>query len=501
MLALLNNGLSGSIPDSLNEASGLRVLQVADNDLSGTWSLASDGYARLVMADLSENNLSSIEIQAGSAPRIAFLIAPDNQLQSLPSGISSLTSLGNLDLAFNRMEGALPDSFSDLELRGLSLQGNELTGSVLPALRAMSETLLDPPDPDNPDEPVETDIGVVLDLRDNRFTGVLDESILEQSRDAEKWVNLCWNDLSISDEEAMDWLESEHADRPYEVCVNRTLADTDPGLSGSWYDPERAGEGFSVMLLEDGQTMVHWFTYSPADATPQRQNWLTGSELIEHPGLEPLVAHAPTDGQFGQGLDNPQNYPLDMAGDLNLAWLENGKLMSERRIGTALGAPPVSQNIEMVQLSTLAGTTCDNQSPYQKYSGAWYNPSRSGEGFVVEVLPDESVVVYWFTYEPGQTGYQSWMVGDGQFLPGGPGTDPISVYENRLEVDMLRPVGGTFGPDFDPDAIEAIDWGTVEIRFDAGGDGHVIWQSEMPGYGQGNYELERLAKPKLADCD
>jgi len=299
----------------------------------------------------------------------------------------------------------------------------------------------------------------------------------------------------------MDWLETEHDDKPYEMCIGKTLAETDIGISGSWYDPARSGEGFSIMLLEDGQTMIHWFTYSPEGDTPQRQNWLTGSRVVEHPGLEPLTTIAPMDGQFAEGLDTPESYPLDMAGDVNLAWLEDGTLMSERSITTSQDGTPVSESIEMVQLSTLAGTTCDNQSPFQKYSGAWYNPSRSGEGFVVEVLPDESVVVYWFTYEPGQSGYQSWMVGDGEFLQGGPGTDPISVYENRAEIDMLRPVGGTFGPDFDPEEIEALDWGTLEIRFDARGGGHVIWQSEIDEYGQGNYELERLATPKLAECN
>lgn len=29
----------------------------------------------------------------------------------------------------------------------------------------------------------------------------------------------------------------------------------------------------------------------------------------------------------------------------------------------------------------------------------WYNPDRSGEGLVLEILSADSAVVYWFTYD------------------------------------------------------------------------------------------------------
>lgn len=34
-------------------------------------------------------------------------------------------------------------------------------------------------------------------------------------------------------------------------------------LSGSWYDPTHAGEGYNVEVLRDGQVVVYWFSYDP----------------------------------------------------------------------------------------------------------------------------------------------------------------------------------------------------------------------------------------------
>jgi hypothetical protein len=52
------------------------------------------------------------------------------------------------------------------------------------------------------------------------------------------------------------------------------------GPSGSWYSPERAGEGFSLQLLAPAgpgaapRALVYWYTYAPDGSG--RQVWLTG---------------------------------------------------------------------------------------------------------------------------------------------------------------------------------------------------------------------------------
>ena len=81
-------------------------------------------------------------------------------------------------------------------------------------------------------------------------------------------------------------------------------------------------------------------------------------------------------------------------------------------------------------------------------TGIYFDPSRSGEGYFVEILDDDLAWVAYFGYSPigGSppilTRRPSWMVGLGQ------------VVGNSVVVpEMLAPSGGRFGSDFDPDAL------------------------------------------------
>ena len=60
---------------------------------------------------------------------------------------------------------------------------------------------------------------------------------------------------------------------------------------------------------------------------------------------------------------------------------------------------------------------------------------------MLEVLPDGRLLAYWFTYD--LSGRQAWML----TLSEG------SVAQGSTQLDLLQPVGGRFGPDFDPDDI------------------------------------------------
>jgi hypothetical protein len=72
-------------------------------------------------------------------------------------------------------------------------------------------------------------------------------------------------------------------------------------------------------------------------------------------------------------------------------------------------------------------------------TGAFYDADRSGEGIFVELLEDDRVVVYVFTFTPDETGRQAWMLGVGEMIG------------NHIVVtEMYRPTGPRFGPDFNP---------------------------------------------------
>src|SRR5690625_7426220 len=70
----------------------------------------------------------------------------------------------------------------------------------------------------------------------------------------------------------------------------------------------------------------------------------------------------------------------------------------------------------------------------------------------------------------------------------------------RVKVDLVQPTGGFAGDQFDPKQIELVDWGHLTLEFNHD-SGRVIWSSKLDEYGNGEYEIERLARPMLADCE
>ncbi|HET6545177.1 MAG TPA: hypothetical protein VFG55_00345, partial [Rhodanobacteraceae bacterium] len=48
------------------------------------------------------------------------------------------------------------------------------------------------------------------------------------------------------------------------------------------------------------------------------------------------------------------------------------------------------------------------------HSAMWYDPARSGEGWVLEVLADDFVLLDWYTYD--EQGGQRWLQGIGEIV-------------------------------------------------------------------------------------
>lgn len=111
-------------------------------------------------------------------------------------------------------------------------------------------------------------------------------------------------------------------------------------------------------------------------------------------------------------------------------------------------------------------------------SGSWYNPSRSGEGFFLQVLSSTQVVVYWFTYDT--EGNQLWMTGVGK-IEGEKITFP----------ELVSPTGGKFGPDFDPADVSHPVWGSLKFKFSDCNSAEVEY-SGPKGFGNGEMEVESL---------
>lgn len=123
-------------------------------------------------------------------------------------------------------------------------------------------------------------------------------------------------------------------------------------------------------------------------------------------------------------------------------------------------------------------------------SGAWFDPARSGEGVIVQLLPDGRAFAVWFTYPAaGEAGQATWLLGA----------------EGRREGNVLRfddvvePAGARFGGGFNEADVNYRAWGSLELAFDACDRMSLRWQGR-DGYGSGERRLQRLSVLDEIDC-
>lgn len=114
-------------------------------------------------------------------------------------------------------------------------------------------------------------------------------------------------------------------------------------------------------------------------------------------------------------------------------------------------------------------------------SGSWYTAERSGEGWVVQVMPDNQAFVAWFTYPPTlDDGPQLWLVGSG------------TVSNDVITIDNLQQFSGPqFGPDYDPADLVAQDWGPLLLGFETCAIGELSFTGPAE-FGEEIRPIERL---------
>jgi arylsulfatase A-like enzyme len=131
-------------------------------------------------------------------------------------------------------------------------------------------------------------------------------------------------------------------------------------------------------------------------------------------------------------------------------------------------------------LPAVAQTTADEGK-----SGAWYDPSHDGEGFLLEVLADGRAVVYWFSYD--EDGNQRWFTGTGE------------ARENGVVFDqLLAGSGAKFGDQFDSDDVVLADVGELSISWRACDEGLATYSIDGVG---GSQVLTRVTGLAGLECD
>ena len=274
-----------------------------------------------------------------------------------------------------------------------------------------------------------------------------------------------------------------------EVLLAATLW-VGPAMSGSWYTPDRSGEGFTLQVLDDGSALALWFTYSPAG----NQAWIyadggridAGCIRFEH-------AYTTRGPRFGPAYDAAE-LRLDPWGTLEFRFTS----CNAAEVAYAGPAAWGSGTRPLSRLTALAELECGGKrrvgengartlEGLRQRGGSWFDPARNGQGWNLEPLPDGRTLVYWFTYDAD--GEQAWTVGEAS----GSGT--------RLVVEPnLRPTGARFGAAFDPAQVQVAPWGRLEIEFSSCNDGIARYASSDAAFGSGTLHAARLSLLAASAC-
>lgn len=147
-LELSDNGLKGTLPESLGGLRYLRKLDLSRNSIRGKVPKSVFRLRRLTVLNLRKNSLSGeLPSIVGRLKILTFLDMSDNDLSGkLPCGLGRTKKLQWLSLSNNNLSGPVPKALGRMEsLRHLEIEGNHLTGDlpqILGGLKNLQTVLL-----------------------------------------------------------------------------------------------------------------------------------------------------------------------------------------------------------------------------------------------------------------------------------------------------------------------------------------------------------------------
>ena len=143
--------------------------------------------------------------------------------------------------------------------------------------------------------------------------------------------------------------------------------------------------------------------------------------------------------------------------------------------------------ILLISLSSI--TTAQNFILTKSFTGSWYDPLNSGQGFLIEIIKNENqkkVLATWYTFDT--EGNQMWLIGVG------------NIQGQQISLEMLLPQGGGFGSAHNSNNVISTAWGNVVISFSDCNTAVVNWDANLVGYENGSMPLTRLTKINNLNC-
>jgi hypothetical protein len=263
-------------------------------------------------------------------------------------------------------------------------------------------------------------------------------------------------------------------------------------LSGTWYDAARSGEGVVLQMLPDGSFSAIWFTY-PAAADDGEQMWLLGRATSSTDDTLRFTALRPTGARFGAAFD-PAQVRVEAWGSFELQFSDcrNARLRWSGPAAFASGELVLTRFSELDELEcsgarSLLANGARSLDGLRSRSGAWYVPTRSGEGWLLEEYPDGRAGIYWFTFD--EQGRQRWIIGTG-----------VRDGERWRFDDTFLARGARFGSAFRREDVQLREFGQLTIERDTCGAMRVQYTGIDPAHGAAERATQRLASIAGLPC-
>lgn len=132
-LNLSNNNLSGSLPTSIGNFSGLKILLLSENRFTGQIPSEIGKLSSILKMDLSRNNFSgNIPSHLGKCLSLTYLDLSQNQLSGpIPIQISQIHILNYFNISWNHLNQNLPREIGSMKsLTSADFSHNNFTGPI-----------------------------------------------------------------------------------------------------------------------------------------------------------------------------------------------------------------------------------------------------------------------------------------------------------------------------------------------------------------------------------
>ncbi|HVO88547.1 MAG TPA: hypothetical protein VMV45_08395 [Casimicrobiaceae bacterium] len=226
--------------------------------------------------------------------------------------------------------------------------------------------------------------------------------------------------------------------RAFAITIGASAPTIDQhGLTGSWYRAATSGQGMEIEVFPDlvasgvGFLQGSCFTFADTNSgAADRNRWYTFSGNVRAgDAAAVLTLYQNVGGSFNAP-------PVTSSVEVGQVAMSFTDCTTAQLNYTFTDGSGRNGNVSLTRLtpnvSCAAGGSANASADFG-LSGNWYDPARSGQGFVVELNPLAKVLFFaWYTYtvngQPTGAAGQRWYTGQANYTPGARSI-ALSLYE------------------------------------------------------------------------